>query len=284
MRSFVVIAWFAVCLLLSVAEHASAAPKVFNDYVLKAVDHLARTRSGLGYANAAYTRNLDFGGEPLRATRPPVSMCVAAQIEIIVEALNMYAAETGDQSVYRFLPVFQWRSLRSRSFRGMVWISDNKASRGTGHALNTFGMGTEREFENLIPGDFVNLNRLKNKSGHAVVFLGYIDRAGVVLPQYGSNVVGFKYFSSQGSLQKGGFGYRNAYFDNVYCPTNEGPILRDCGVARSRTYLTAGQMFHPHDWDKSARDKAIALERKSPKGPVPPFDFKFFNGVTTDME
>ena len=48
---------------------------------------------------------------------------------------------------------------------------------GTGHALLHFGMGELIEFEDLKPGSFLNFTRY-NGTGHAVVFMAFIDDQG----------------------------------------------------------------------------------------------------------
>lgn len=260
-----------------------AAEEAFNPYILRAVESLAASRPGLGYANKSYTQDLSFGEYTLKASGPPKTMCVAAQVEIIARAFEIYAAETKDNSIYKFLPIIQWRAVRPNSFRGKVWIADPKTSRGTAQALSDFGMGREMPFEKLAPGAFINLNRTGG-SGHAVVFLGYIDKEGKLLPSHDASVAGFKYFSSQGKDVGGGFGYRYAFFNDAGCPTLSSDKKRDCGVIRSTNpaLLDSGEMLMPKDWSKSRRATAIDRDANTPKGLAPGFNFTFFNGVTTD--
>jgi hypothetical protein len=103
-----------------------------------------------------------------------------------------------------------------------------------------------RPFPLLVPGDFINLNRT-NRSGHAVVFLGFLNASGEIERRYdASKVVGFKYFSAQGA----GLGYRWAYFAGN-CPGRRDPARpRDCGVLLrdDQRLLHTGYMLHPSRW------------------------------------
>lgn len=255
----------------------------FNPYILKAVAELSATRAGLGYDSASYTQNLKISGAELKATKPPKTMCVAAQVEIISRALAIYENETGSKEHWKHVPIVQWRSLQPYSLRGRIWLVKDSPSYGTASALDAFGMGKQMEFAQLQPGAFVNLNR--QKTGHAVVFLGYLDNKGNEVQQYGPTVAGFKYFSSQGKPDNGGFGYRYAFFNDAGCPTLSSDKKRDCGVIRSTSQkmLNSGQMLHPKFWNKKSRDQAVALfgATKGVYGESA-FDSDFFNGVTTD--
>jgi hypothetical protein len=125
------------------------------------------------------------------------------------------------------------------------------------------------KFSEITPGAFVNLNR-KNKSGHAVVFLSYVDKVGNKLPKYSDAVVGFRYFSAQGVGRKpnAGFGYRTAFFTHPdgtrVCPdqTVDG-TKRDCDVIYKvdQRYLNTGYLQSPKHWNAEQRDanlKALA--------------------------
>jgi hypothetical protein len=275
----------ATCLGLMIASSATvrAQERYFNRYVLKAVDHISRTRAGLGYDNSSYTQNIPFSSDVLKATNPPLTMCVAAQIEIIADALSLYVADSKDPVVYKFLPIVQWRAIRSTSFRGKVWIADRKSSHGTASALAAFGMGEEISFSRLKPGAFINLNR-NNNTGHAVVFLAYLDGNGNLVSAYGPAVKGFKYFSAQGTRDRGGFGYRYAFFEKSGCPVLPVSMKRDCGIifSDSQAVLNSGQMLMPKNWSTLIRDQALRVDSLAPKGPPPKFDFNYFNGSTTD--
>ncbi|MNF28756.1 hypothetical protein D3C84_94450 [compost metagenome] len=243
---------------------SQAAAEYFNEYLLKAVEIVHRNWACKGYASAAYTHGMTLGDIKFNPSKPPYTMCVAAQMELIVTALGFYMDDTGDKTAATFLPSKQWTSLSPGTFKDLIWV--NSGSRGTADALERFGMGVIRPFKDLIPGCFINLNRT-NKSGHAVLFLGFLDRHGETLDSYSSEVAGFKYYSSQGKLVGGGFDYRYAFFDDT-CPTLESSRRRDCGVIRSekQNHLNTGYMFSPTKWDAKKRDQALsALHNLSQK-------------------
>ena len=58
-------------------------------------------------------------------------------------------------------------------------------------------MGARAAFKDLSAGSFLNFNRT-NRTGHGVIFLGFLNRFGVEVPSFSSDVAGFKYFSSNG--------------------------------------------------------------------------------------
>lgn len=235
----------------------------FNEYLLKAVEKIDKEWSKLGYKNKAYTHDLTLGSIKFKATNAPYTMCVAAQMEIIVTALNIYCNETGDISPYNYLSNKQWTSLKTGTFKDLVWV--NSGSKGTADALEKFGMGKIVPFEELTPGSFINLNRT-TKSGHATLFIGYLDKNGNILTKYSKKVVGFKYYSSQGKKDNGGFDYRYAFFDG-FCPSLSDGKRRDCKIIRSKNqkYLNTGLMFLPQYWNAKSRDKIInkAFKRNS---------------------
>ncbi|HBA60114.1 MAG TPA: hypothetical protein DCZ92_04735 [Elusimicrobia bacterium] len=137
-------------------------------------------------------------------------------------------------------------------------------------------MGERRLFEQLRPGDFVNINRT-TKTGHAVTFLAFINAKGEIQPEYNAAVAGFKYFSSQGRKEagQGGFDFRYAVFSKFGCP--EMPYKRDCNVIYStdQTYLNTGTMLSPKYWTH------VMPSENSATGETV-FNRSFFNGVTID--
>ena len=251
----------------------------FNEYVLKAVDFLYANYRLLGYdIHSILTHDIvyhTYGTIP--ALRPPLTMCVAAQMEVILTAYQIYAEETGDYSIYGYLPKRSFEGLSVADIKGHIWVNPEFNSYGTADALINFGMGERTAFEKLKPGSFVNINRT-NRTGHAVTFIAYIDLKGVVQPEYNSSVVGFKYFSSQGGRNagSGGFDYRYAVFSKFGCPTM--PYKRDCNVIYSddQKMLTTGTMLHPKSWGRLTPPPPPA----SLKDTV--FNGKFFDGATTD--
>lgn len=243
----------------------AAMPNAFNEYILKAVADLNQHYPSKGYdINKAYTHDIAYDSGTVKASQPALTMCVAATAEVIITALNLYVKETGDKSVYAYLPVTSWNRMRPKDIRSHIWVDPKLDAYGTADALVTFGIGKRVKFSELEPGSFVNINRL-NKSGHSVIFIGFIDSKGDVLPVYSDKVMGFKYFSAQGSGTKGdsGFAYRYAFFakDNnkPFCPTLPAGKRRDCQIIWStgQKYLNTGYMLMPSVWDAAQRDKNL---------------------------
>lgn len=261
--------------------------KNFNAYILKAIDQINSSYALLGYnINSVYTHNVDYGGKgTLKATNGALTMCVAASLEVIVTAFEIYAKETGDRSVFDFLPFSSWNTLASTSIKAQIWVDAALDSYGTADAISHFGMGELVPFSELTPGSFVNINR-DNGTGHSVIFISYIDINAKELDHYDANkVAGFKYFSAQGKEARGqgGFDYRYAFFSKNGCPTI--PYHRDCGLmySSSRKLLNTGVMWSPSQWRKPAGSKAMA----APLAPSAA-DIQLthrpaqFNGLTTD--
>jgi hypothetical protein len=260
----------------------TGAPARLNPYITKAVTNLFDMYGEQGYANSAFTHELKFGNRgSLAATSPPHTMCVAAQLEVLVEALNLYAGETNDYTAFAFLPKSSWEHLHASDFRGKIWMVEGANSSGAADALKRFGMGTTATFEAAQPGDFINFNRA-NGTGHGVVFLAFLDHEGKELPSYGPTVAGFKYFSSQGKLTGGGLGYRYAFFFPD-CPTLPGNQKRDCNVIRSasQNLLSVGFAFLPSAWDRNVAQAALAAPTIA-GAPEGAFDAAYFSEITTD--
>jgi len=253
--------------------------KYFNAYVLKAVGFLYSGYGLLGYdINSILTHDIKYhtyGVIPAR--HAPLTMCVAAQMEIILTACEIYAKETGDYSVYSYLPKRSFEGLAITDLKGHIWVNHAFNAYGTADALINFGMGERRTFENLKAGDFVNINRT-TRTGHAVTFIAYINKTGKILPRYDSSVVGFKYFSSQGraSAGEGGFDYRYAVFSDYGCPAM--PYKRDCNVIYSanQTMLNTGTMLSPEFWTGALPQASGEVLEETV------LNRSFFNGVTTD--
>ena len=249
------------------AAAPAAAPIDFHPFVLRAVEKLAQERSGGLYdIRKAFTRDLDYGsGCCVPASKPKVrepgpnpTMCVAAVSEVMIEALNLYAHDTGDRAFMQQLPMSSWTRGNVTSIRAHLFMYQGTGSRGTAYTLQKFGMGRIVPFPQLQPGDFVNLNRAH--SGHAVVFLGFLDgNDGTTSPAWSDATRGFRYFSAQGQNRPdGGFGYRNAWFDGA-CPTQRGKN-DDCGIVgkprrkadgsvlQNQILLNTGEMFAPPQW------------------------------------
>lgn len=114
--------WLVFAGLLSCSTANASADRAreiasFNQYILLAVEKLATERGALGYANSAYTQDLQLGVISMPATDAPFTMCVAAQMEVIVMALNLYVSKTGDKKPLTFLPAAQWTRLEGSNFK-----------------------------------------------------------------------------------------------------------------------------------------------------------------------
>jgi hypothetical protein len=263
---------------LSVRERGASDPDYFNPYVLAAVDYLYAEYGLLGYDSEALTHDIPYGDYGyIYMTDDSRTMCVAAVMEVILTAMILYSEDTGDMSVFDFLPIESWQTHADvNHIRTHIWVISGTGSSGTADALAHFGMGENIPFTELKPGGFINLNRAT--TGHAVVFISFIDIYGHEYAEYNSNVIGFKYFSSQGGSDReyGGLDYRYAVFSDYGMP--EMPYLRDSGVIYSedQDILNTGMMWNPTDW--------TAVNQKPVSGDFvdSTFDADYFNGITTD--
>ncbi|MFO1168590.1 MAG: hypothetical protein U1E19_10830 [Rhodoblastus sp.] len=134
----------------------------------------------------------------VKANHPPKTMCVAAVTEIIIEALNgYYALRPVTRRLSRNCRMSERRGGSKKDIRAHVFMYEGLAQ-GTAHALERFGPVPGPLFEQLELGSFTtNLNR--KKSGHACVFLAYLDATGNEVEEtYGPGVVGVRGTSSQG--------------------------------------------------------------------------------------
>ncbi len=272
---------------VSVRPLEPPAEELFNDYILAAVEYLYDNHGLLGYASAALTHDIEYGPYGIiEATDPPWTMCVAAALEVILTAMQLYADNTGDASVWDFLPRISFARLGAGDFRGHVWVNPDLNAGGTADAARHFGMGMTVPFEQLRPGSFINLNRT-NGTGHAVVFLSFIDIEGGESDSWHPDVVGFTYFSSQGGYDPGagGLDYRYAVFDEFGEPAM--PYKRDLHVIYStdQRYLNTGMMFNPSLWLATSQVRGLrtySLDEDTGVSPVSSFDAEYFNGVTFD--
>lgn len=271
----------------------------FNADILKAVETVDATWKARGYdINSYFTHDLAYGPDCcVKANHAPLTMCVAAVSEIIIEALNAYYKQTADGTPFQKLPLKSWRGGSRRDIRPHIFMYEGVSSHGTAHALETFGIGLRTPFAELQPGSFINFNRT-NGSGHACIFLGFLNKHGDVLPAHDASVVGYKYYSAQGKgLPNAGFGYRWAFFDGN-CPQQlSGGRRRDCGVIRSTQskLFCCGHMLHPTQWpEATAIQEGVEREMRIRRGDsdsadvesmdleLPEPDFLRFDGVTTD--
>jgi hypothetical protein len=270
----------------TVRPTAVAAGETFNAYLLKAVTRLAEQYGLLGYADAALTHDISYGSQGLiKATSPPRTMCVAAVMEVLLTAMQIYAEEKKAPSVFDFLPIKSYQSLSSSCIRAHLWVNHTINARGSADAARHFGMGMTVPFKELTPGSLINLNRT-NGTGHAVVFLAFIDVKGKELATWSPAVVGFKYFSSQGGYEagSGGLDYRYAVFDQHGAPAM--PYKADLHVIDSddQLYLNTGIVYDPSLWLPTSWSDATQSAQAAETYPLveSAFDGSYFNGVTLD--
>ncbi len=248
---------------------------MFNDYILKAVNYIHKYWALKGYGSSAYTHDLPYGSNVIgKGPLAPKTMCVAAVAETILTAMMLYEQETGDSSVWNHLPAKSWSSQASTTIKGHLWVNSEYNAGGTGDALTAFGMGMTVPFKELKPGSFINLNRTSG-TGHAVVFISFLDKNCKEYDTWNSNVVGFKYYSSQ----TGGFDYRYAVFNGKSMTGCSGKT--DTGIydkQNDQTYLNTGVMYHPKYWLRTSR----VLGTTSAGAPMPYSGFEeedHFNGA-----
>ena len=257
----------------------------FNPYILKAITQLDAKYGRLGYASAVLTHDLPYGAKGIiKATKPPKTMCVAAVMEVILAAMQIYAKDTGDSTVFDFLPKKSFETLSSSHLKAHLWVNYTFNAGGSADALRHFGMGQTVPFSELTPGSLINLNRTTG-SGHAVIFLSFIDLQGKEHTTYSSSVVGFKYYSSQGGYDagKGGLDYRYAVFSTHGSPTM--PYKRDLKVIYSekQKYLNTGVMYAPKRWRRTSWSKTGSSPAMPPRPELwSTFDAKRFDPRTTD--
>ena len=244
-----------VCALFFLLTASAATADGFNAYIVKSVEFIHDQRAKGGYdIKKAFYDDLQYGSECCIKSSPGhETMCVAAVEEIIVEAMNIYRQETGSDGAHKQIPISSWTKGTPISLRANLFMFAGTGSKGTGHTLERFGLGQQIAFDALQSGDFINFNRT-NRTGHAVVFISYLESDGVAVKQYADSVVGFRYFSAQGrGKPDAGFGFRDAFFDG-YCPTTPTEYPKDCKIIRSnsKTLLSAGRMAAPDAWNYTA--------------------------------
>jgi hypothetical protein len=303
--------FLAGCLMIqpSFAQQPSS-----NEYVLKAVHTLNENYRLGGYdLNRAYTHDIPLGrytvsrfGRNRDAASPSPTMCVAAVQEVIIAAMHLYMQDTGDTTPLNRTGLSFWQSGSTLSLRPYLFEWNPKdiglRSRGASHALSIFGIGKELHFSQLTPGDFVKFSRT-NRTGHSVVFLGYLDQTNQLVTSYPGyeNTIGFKYFSAQGmGRPDGGFGYRNGYFSGS-CRRSQPSIQSDCSIINgtgNQNLLNTGRLLHPNTWtyEAAVRTHAAFLKRtkyrtvpKSLKNAaldqeLPETTSPLFSGETSDTE
>ncbi|MGZ3652056.1 MAG: hypothetical protein ACXVB9_10615 [Bdellovibrionota bacterium] len=255
---------------------------LFNAYVLKAVDYLNQNYGLLGYnINSQNTHDIPYYTYgTFKPTGNGLTMCVAGSLEVIMTAFDIYAKETGNTSIYDFLPFRSWNSLAPDTIKGQIWVDPKLHSAGTGDAITHFGIGERVKFKDLQPGGFININRTTG-SGHSVTFLSFIDIKGNDVAEYNDTVVGFRYFGAQGHKEKGqgGLSFRHAFFSKYGCP--DVPYQRDCNVLLSDDphILNVGEILDPKEWKHPSAAQMVDYRLESSTPIRSPVDF---DGLTTD--
>jgi hypothetical protein len=248
-------------LLVFSSSAANAQAAIMNDLIENVVGDFRMHRAGGGYDMSAYfTQKLQYGDHCcILPKNPRATMCVAGVAEIIVETLNLYSKNhNNDKTAFGKLPMSSWTKGTLTSIRANLFMYDGTGSRGTGYTLERLGLGKEKTFAELKPYDFVNFNRTGG-SGHAAVFISFLDSNSKETTTYSPNVIGFHYFSAQGKGKPdAGFADRYAYFDGK-CPATQMGAPRDCGVIRSanKSLLDAGELWEPSKWKTEEAISAI---------------------------
>lgn len=268
----------------------------FNDSILEAVDAIYAEWKAQGYdENSYFTHDLDYGPfRAIKANNRPKTMCVAAVAEVIVTGMTRLYHSNGDPTPFEKLPITSWQRGTASSIRAHIFMYGGLKSNGTAHALSRFGIGQVVAFNALKPGDFINFNR-ESGTGHACVFLGYLDAQGNETAAFDSTVAGFKYFSAQGkSSIDGGLGYRWAFFAGKGPVNLSGGRRMDRGVIFSNkpSLLCCGYMMHPSIWPafvglkptgigKTKKPALVADESPDHEQELPAPDLSRFDGVTS---
>lgn len=281
------------------AKAACASKSDFNPCISSTVEYIFADRRSRGYKDTAFTKNLDYGPGKriIKASSPPTTMCVAATSEIAIESLNFYYEATADDRPFQVLPAEGWNRSRRIDIRSYMWENEGPSNkRGAGTAFSTFGVGELIDFKNAKSGDFVSLDRSKFRpreswrpeevekfskkplvkhegkygvwqtSGHSTIFLNYLNKSLEPTLKYDAkNIVGFLYFSSQGTASTGGFNYRWGIFQNAtddhgrsICLTAKLSAPMDCSLdGIDRSSLRVGRLWNPNKWDDRRRSQLI---------------------------
>jgi hypothetical protein len=262
--------FFALSLYSAISNAAS---EDMNRLIIASSELMVRTVAGRGYdRGSSFSEPLVYGQATLQPSNHGRTMCVAAVAEAIIRAMQAHSKETGNNKMYSDLPVIHWTRGALGNLRAHLYQYEGANSRGPGDAFERFGIGEKVPFEKLVPGDLLAFSR--RKSGHAVVFLGYLDRQGKSIDIYdASRVAGFRYMSSQGQgLPISGIGYRNAYFHGVQGPFRCDRTVEDCGVLRRPSdYLNGGRLWVPERWktaEAALRLRDMYLSNVTGKAPT----------------
>jgi hypothetical protein len=235
----------------------------FSPYIVKAAEYLNERYNGLGYdLYGRFTHDLPYGGQPgvIPATRGDGTMCVAAQAEVFITALDLYYQDTRDASVFEALPVYHWKRWRqdSETMLQWIWVNPPIGAYGAGAAFAHFGIGEQRAFDALEPGAFLNFNFTTSGGkglGHAVVFIDYLTLDGGHTTASGDDVAGFRFFSSQGRTRdaRSGLGYRVTMRADraarvALSDADAGIRYPSFDYSDDPHFLHGGVVYHPKHW------------------------------------
>jgi len=149
------------------------------------------------------TENLYYQGELLLKAEPNGSMasnCTGITFEVFFKAMQQRNKALG-------LSPDDFNGLTKDELFDMAltWFvaKGPKTQSNLAVAVEKYNFGTKlTNLEDLLPGDFIDFNR-ENNTGHAGIFLNWIRE--------GNKIIGFRYWSSQGSTN--GIGYNEEYFN-----------------------------------------------------------------------
>lgn len=224
-------------------ESAHGEDQYFNYYMMEAIHMIDHRFRLLGYASDWLTHNMYYGdvnntdpdkeiyhGEITMLTDRH-TMCVAAVWEIMLTAMELYVEDTGDYTIYEYMPLKSWKTQNQANLKGHLWVN-HSYSHGSADAVTNFGMGEHALFPELTPGSVLGITR-STGTGHAVVFVSFLDKWGIEHNTYPNDeeIIGFKYYSSQGGFAEGngGMDYRYAIFTDYHTSTfcNNNPRVCD---------------------------------------------------------
>jgi hypothetical protein len=228
--------------------------EAFERYIAPPIYTLLREDKGLGYANegdAQHSRDLFYNGSKIFSVGTKESHCVGMTFQVLMMAMNLYYRDTRDARVWN-MPS---SATRWEPFKNCWYVNDAEGRRcyGARDAIVRYGLGVAvKNFSELKVGDFVNYDR-ESGYGHSVIFMSFLLPGGKTTYIYSGDVVGFEYFSSQGSTD--GAGKMKAYFYGESCPDG---ATDDCGILKNS--LVMGRVLHPSRFVKQARMFSLASD------------------------
>lgn len=151
------------------------------------------------------TENLYYKGELLLKAEPSgskASNCTGITFEVFFKAMQNRNNALGiDPDNFNGMTKDELHDMALTWFVAM----GSKSQSNIAVAVEKYDLGYRiTNLEELRAGDFIDLSR-ENNSGHTVVFLNWIRE--------GNKIIGFKYWSSQGSTK--GISYKEEYFNIV---------------------------------------------------------------------